>query len=311
MIASQFQVNRLQAVRRNRKTALKAILLAATVIVASFVVAFFIIPHPSSLTLQNCVWLTPSSMGLELMNTPSLWESTVIRLENANIHCIIVWAGWWNPDHTIQYADSPNVWKQFISTVKATDPDFKVLALVGTDQGIDISTSANRTLMIKSVKQLLSSAPFSGWNDDLETFIGSNQDLIAYWQGVASMVKGMGLIATVDTGVGAWSYSIEEVYPYLTNFNYIIPMFYSTIAYSNAADYWNSILSNSPVPVIMGLAIDPPANGNLSMSQQLTWIDGQSHKNLAGFSIWVYDYWSDADFAAWNNWAINKTLGYA
>ncbi len=213
----------------------------------------------------------------------------------------------WNPDHTIKYDNSPTVWKQFINTVKAIDPNFKVLALVGTG-AVDISGSANRTAMISSAKKLLTSAPFDGWNDDLETFSGSNQDLIAYWQGVASMVKGMGEIATVDLGVD-WSYSVEDIYPHLTNFDYIMPMFYKTISFSYAVESWNTILSNSSVPVIMGLAVISEANGNIPLSQQLSWIDGQSHKNLAGFSIWAYDYWSDADFTAWNNWSTKNTFG--
>jgi len=283
--------------------ALSATLIAALVITTAFLVVEYV---PAPLKLQNCVWLVPSSQGLGLMNNSSLWQPTVIRLEKANIHCIIVWAGSWNANHTISYADSPSVWNQFIDVVKATDSSFKVLALVGTG-GVDISTASYRTEMINSVKQLLSSAPFNGYNDDLESFTGSIQDLIAYWQGVASMVRDMGKMATVDTGVSG-SYSITDVYPHLTNFNYIIPMFYQTICYSNASTYWNQVLSDSPVPVIMGLAIDYPANGNFSMSQQLSWVDQQSHKNLAGFSIWAYDYWSTADFEAWSNWTTKNTI---
>jgi len=277
------------------------------VVVALFVVAFYVFPWAPSSKLQNCVWLVPSSEGLELMQVPSLWNPTAARLENANINCIIVWAGWWNPDHTIKYADSPAVWKQFIETVKAVNRNFKVLALVGTGEEVNISSSADRGLMISSAKQLLSSAPFSGWNDDLESFAGSNQDLIAYWQGVAGMVRGMGKIATVDVGVD-WSYSIEDVYPHLTNFNYIIPMFYATISLSDATDYWNTILHSSPVPLIMGLAVNSEANGNVSLPQQLSWIDQQSHRNVAGFSIWAYDFWGNADFAAWQNWATKDTI---
>ncbi len=256
--------------------------------------------------LQNCVWLLPSSEGLQLMSDSSLWKSTAVRLEGANINGVIVWAGNWNADHTINYADSPNTWTQFIQTVKAVNPNFKVLALVGTGGGIDISNPEYRTEMISAAKQLLSSAPFDGWNDDLESYSGSNQDLINYWQGVAGMVKDMGGIATVDTGVD-WSYQIQDVYPSLTNFDYIMPMFYATIAQPNAADLWNNILSNSPVPVIMGLAVNPAENGNTTMAQQLNWIDSQSKENLTGYSIWAYDYLSNNDFNTWSNWVTNSS----
>lgn len=263
------------------------------------------VSFPAVGVLGNCVWLLPSLEGLHLLDEPSLWRSTALRLETANISCIIVWAGWWNADHTIRYADDPAVWNHFISTVKAVNSNFTVLALVGIGDGIDISDPSYRATMIDSVKQLLLSAPFDGWNDDLESFNGSNSDLIAYWQGVASMVKSNGGIATVDLGVD-WSYTIEDVYPSLTNFNYIMPMFYGTIASANAGDYWNRILANSPVPIIMGLDVNPEENGNVAFKTQLSWVEGQSHVNISGYSVWAYDYWSGQDFNTWLNSGIKS-----
>ncbi len=264
----------------------------------------------SSSKLQNCTWLTSNEDGLHLMNaSSSVWRATITRLESVNINCIIVWGGTWNVNHTISYDDSPTVWTQFIKTVKAVNPNFVVLVLVA-GWGIDISDPTNRTLMLNAVQQLLASAPFDGLNDDLENFTGTNQNLIDYWQAEASMVHGMGKIATVDLTVG-WSYNIEDVYPYLTNFDYVMPMFYSRIEEPNALSFWNMILSNSPVPVIMGLEVDH-SEVNESFSQQLSWIDqalnSSQHSNLAGFSIWAYDYWSTTDFAAWANWATKGSV---
>jgi len=299
-------MNGMQTIRRHKKTVFIAVILAVTLIMA-----FFIVAHAPSSKFQNCIWLAPSSEGLELMNSPSFWQSIAVRLDNANIHCIIVWTGNWNPDHTINYADSPTVWTQFIGTVKAINSNFKVLALVN-GWGIDISDPTYRTAMLNAVQQLVSSAPFDGFNDDLENFTGTNQNLIDYWQAEASLVKGMGKIATVDLGVD-WPYQIEDVYPYLTNFDYIMPMFYGKIEDANALSYWNRILSNSPVPVIMGLDVDSNDMNNFPLSQQLSWIDqalnSSYHSNLVGFSIWAYDYWNDNDFAAWNNWTTKSTIG--
>jgi hypothetical protein len=270
----------------------------------------------SSSRLQNCTWLLPSDQGLELMHaSPSVWRTTVTRLESANIRCIIVWAGTWNNDHSITYSDSPAEWIQFINTVKAVNPNFVVLALVAGWE-IDISQSSYTLAMSDAVKQLLSSAPFDGFNDDLEGFTGTNQNLIDYWQAEASMIHDMGKIVSVDTGVD-WSYKIEDVYPYLTDFDYIMPMFYWTIKDANALSYWDRILSNSPVPVIMGLDVDQNEMNNFSMSQQLNWTDqaigSNPHSNLAGFSIWAYDYWDTSggtsnDFEAWTNWTTKNTV---
>ena len=290
--------------------------IALTIISIVITPTFAITVQPTEIMheskLQNCTWLLPRSEGLQLMNAnTSVWRETVTRLDSANISCIIVWAGTWNADHTINYDNSPAIWSQFIATAKAVDPNFTVLALVyGSD--VDISDPSYRTSMVTSVQQLMSSAPFDGWNDDLEGFTGTNQNAIDYWQAVASLVKGMGKIATVDLGVD-WSYRIEEVYPYLTNFDYIMPMFYGTIQSSNGLSAWNRILSNSPVPVIMGLDVNHE-EVNTSLSQQLSWIDqaraNEPHANLAGYSFWAYDYWDNSggslnDFSAWSNWSTN------
>ena len=246
--------------------------------------------------------------------SPSVWQATVTRLESVNINCIIVWAGDWNTDNTISYADSSTTWTQFINTAKAVNPNFMVLALVN-GWGIDISDPTYRTAMLNSVQELLASAPFDGLNDDIENFTGTNQNLIDYWQAEASLVHDMGKIATVDLTVG-WSYNIEDVYPYLTNFDYVMPMFYSNIEHTGALSIWNMILSNSPVPVIMGLDVDP-SDVNEPFSQQLSWIDqalnNSEHSNLVGFSIWVYDFWGTTsgtsnDFAAWANWATKGSV---
>jgi hypothetical protein len=273
------------------------------------------VSYSNSLKLQNCTWLLPSDQGLQLMNAdPSVWRATATRLESVNINCIIVWAGTWNTDHTINYTDSPATWTQLINTVKSVNPNFVVLALVA-GWGIDISQSSYTQTMFNAVRQLLSSAPFDGFNDDLEGFTGSNQNLIDYWQAEASMIHNMGKLVTVDTGVD-WSYKIEDVYPYLTNFDYVLPMFYWTIKDSNASTYWDRILSNSPVPVIMGLDVDQEEMNNYPLLQQLSWIDqalsSSPHSKLAGFSIWAYDYWDASggaynDFAAWSNWTTKNT----
>ena len=97
----------------------------------------------------------------------SVCRATVTRLESVNINSIIVWAGWWNANHTIDYADSPAQWTQFINTVKAVNPDFMLLALINGD-AIDMSDFTYTAAMLNAVRQLLASAPFDGLNDDLE-----------------------------------------------------------------------------------------------------------------------------------------------
>jgi hypothetical protein len=270
----------------------------------------------SQLKIKNCVWLLPSNQGLELMNAnPTVWQATIKKLEAVNINSIIVWAGSWKSDLSINYADSPSVWTQFIQTAKAIDPNFVVLALV-YGSGIDVSSSNNRAVMLDSVKQLLIAAPFDGINDDIEDFSGTTSDAINFWQSEANLLDGMGKIATVDLGVD-WSYKIEDVYPYLTNFDYVIPMYYWTIKDPNALSYWNRILNNSAAPVLMGLDVDQNEMKNYALSEQLAWINqtmnSDPHGNLVGFGFWAYDYWDNSggtsnDFSAWTNWVTKGEI---
>jgi hypothetical protein len=292
----------------NSVRAIKKTVIIATMLIATIIVSFFVLTNVPSSRLHNCVWIGPSSEGLEVMNNPSLWHSIALRLKDANINCIIVWAGQWDSDYTINYADAPSVWKQFINTVKSVSSNFKILALVN-GWGINVEDPSYKSAMLNSVKQLMASASFDGFNDDIENFTGTNRNIIDYWQAEARMIKDMGKIATVDLEID-WPFTIEDVYPYLTNFNYVIPMFYWKIEDTNALTYWNRILSSSSVPIIMGLDIDPNDMNNYSMSQKLSWIDqtlnGSQNSNLAGFSIWAYDFWNNADFSAWNNWATKN-----
>jgi hypothetical protein len=162
--------------------------------------------------------------------------------------------------------------------------------------------------MYDSARELLSYVSFDGWNEDYEGWEGDVSYAIAFYQGMASSIKSMGKIATIAAEVEWGGYCIED-YAYFTNYDYIFPMFYRRVSSSAAEYFWNKILTESPVPVIMGLAVLMKQNGGIPLAQQLAWIDTQSHSNLAGFSLWAYDYMSDEDFEAWQNWETKDTIG--
>jgi hypothetical protein len=240
------------------------------------------------------------------------------KMQVANLNCIILNSGSWTPDHSISGGTTPSAWTTFINGLKAVDPNIKVLAMVdtfGSMNPLDISNPSYRAMMFNAAQQLLQSAPFDGWNDDFEMFTGQTSDLIAYWQGIASKVKSMGLIATVDTEVEWGHWHVTDVYPYLTNFDYIMPMYYTYIKTDSGGNVWDLVLSNSPpnIPVLMGLDVNQDEMENFPLSQQLGLVDQmmalKPHSNLAGFSIWCFDVWNDVDYAAWVNWPTKDNLG--
>jgi len=267
--------------------------------------------------LQNCVWMLPyellpwsghysGGLGNELDNP----QYMIDRLDGLNIDCVIVRGGTWKSDGTISYDSGTTfvMWTNFINAMKAWNPNIKVLVWVLGYNSADLSNPTIRETMYSSARQLLSAVPFDGWNEDYEGWRGETSHAITFYQGIASAVKSMGKMATIATEVEWGGYHIED-YASLTNFDYIMPMFYAHVSLSNAKYYWDEILAHSPVPVIMGLAVLLKQNGGTPLAQQLTWIDTQFHTNLAGFSLWAYDYMSYEDFDAWKNWKTKDTIG--
>jgi hypothetical protein len=267
--------------------------------------------------LQNCVWMLPyellpwsghysGGLGNELDNP----QYMIDRLDGLSIDCVIVRGGTWKSDGTISYDPGTTfvMWKNFIDAMKTWNPNIKVLVWVFSWDSADLSNPSIRDTMYNSAKQLLSAVPFDGWNEDYEGWSGETSHAITFYQGIASAVKSMGKIATIATEVEWGGYHIED-YASLTNFDYIMPMFYAHVNLSNAKYYWDKILAHSPVPVIMGLAVLLKQNGGTPLAEQLAWIDTQSHTNLAGFSLWAYDYMTYEDFDAWKNWKTKDTIG--
>jgi hypothetical protein len=248
----------------------------------------------------------PGGLGNELDNP----QYMIDRLEGLNIDCVMVHGGNWKSDGTIAYdfGTSFEMWTNFINAMKDWNPDVKVLVWVLGYGNADLSDVRIRNTMYDSARELLSSVPFDGWNEDYEGWDGDVADAMAFYQGMASTVKGMGKIATIATEVEWGGYHIED-YAYLTNFDYIMPMFYAKVSFSNAEYYWDKILDCSPVPVVMGLAVLLKQSGDIPLDQQLEWIDTQSDSNLAGFALWAYDYMSYEDLEAWENWETKNTIG--
>lgn len=261
--------------------------------------------------IHNLAWMLPTSI-VEYQNELTNPQSMINRINGLNIDCLAVYGGYWKSDGTILYDSgaSFSIWTNFINAMKNWNPNMKILVWVnGWNATCDLRNSALRTTMCNSAKQLLTAVPFDGWNEDYEggSVYGVSY-LLSFYHELSATIKNMDKIATVALEVECGGYNINEVYPYLDGFDYVTPMFYSQIATGSATTYWNQILSNSSVPVLMGLAVVPEENGGMHLSQQIPWIDSQSKSNLAGFAVWCYDYMTDSDFAAWDNWTTKDNI---
>ena len=278
----------------------------------SFVQIIFINPmEKENSAIHNLAWMLPTS-SVEYQNELTNPQSIINRINGLDIDCLAVHGGWWKSDGTILYDSgaSFSIWNNFINVMKNWNPNIKILVwVIGWNDTCDFRNSTLRTIMCNSAKQLLTEVPFDGWNEDYEggSVYGVSY-LLSFYNELSATLKNMGKIATVALEVEWGGYTINDVYPYLVGFDYVTPMFYSQIATGSATYYWNQILSNSSVPVLMGLAVAPEENGEMPLPQQFPWIDKQSKSNLAGFALWCYDYMTDSDFAAWGNWTTKDNI---
>jgi hypothetical protein len=261
--------------------------------------------------IHNLIWIVPTTID-EYENELTNPQVIIEKINGSNIDCIAIYGGFWEKDGTILYDQGASFsgWTNFIKSIKDWNPEMKVIVWVnGWNDICDLRNSTIRAAMCNSAKELLTAVPFDGWNEDYEggAYYGVSY-LLSFYHELSLAIKSTGKIATVATEVDWGGYEISQVYPYLDGFDYVTPMFYGRIADESASTYWNQILSNSSIPVLMGLAVAPDENGGMPFSQQMKWIDNQSKSNLAGFSIWCYDYMAKEDFSVWDKWTMKDNI---
>jgi hypothetical protein len=239
-------------------------------------------------------------------------QTMINKIARSNIDCIAVFGGVWKIDGTIYYDEgaSFDIWTNFIKAMKDWNPKMKILVWInGWNDTCDFRDPSIRKTMCDSARGLLTTVPFDGWNEDYEggSIYGVSY-LLSFYRELLVTIKNLGKIATVATEVDWGGYEINQVYPYLEGYDYITPMFYGRIAEESAITYWNNVLFNSSVPVLMGLAVHPEESGGMLLQEQISWIDNQSKSNLAGFSLWCYDYMTEADIISWENWKTKDII---
>lgn len=151
---------------------------------------------------------------------------------------------------------------------------------------------------------------FDGYNDDIESRIGTHQDWIDYLNNATLILHSLGKLMTADVGYD-WQ---QNTNPYL-HMDYIATMFYSNRSTCEDPEgrwFWQENFGeyeghNNPPesPIILGL-MNYYGNAH-PLAWQLDWIDsqlssGDGHPQLVGFSVWLYEYMSDSDWETWKQW---------
>lgn len=291
------------------------------------IAAIFVIPGISLLTITykintsgtilttisraRAVWI--QNEGWPAMNPNILTTNlpkVVNDLKNNNINYAFVFVGYWSPPATINYQHPDAYYTNVINALHAAG--IKAIAWAEAyNNPMDI-TAANRNNLYNAIIDCMNRCPWDGYNDDIEPpYIGTLQDQIDFLNGLTPILHGLGKLNMPDVPYD-WEQNINQ-YLYV---DFIVSMFYgstSTLESSQAAAFWQEEFGeyqgyNTPPasPLIIGLM---NYYGN---QYPLAWQLGEvgkylslyGHPNLAGFSIWLYEYMGTTpdDWTQWNYW---------
>jgi len=259
--------------------------------------------------IQNAAW-SHFPVNKRYVLTDHL-DDVVTDLENNNITIAFIFVGYWTAPATLTLEMTD---EQITTVINALHTaGVKVLAWGENDGAIDVS-SANRNNLYSVIESLMAKG-FDGYHDDIEDWTTTLQDWIDYENNCTALLHGMGKLMTAAVAFD-WQ---QNTNPYLY-MDYIVSMFYSS--QSKCEDpqgraYWQENFgeyegnNKQPAsPVIIGL-MNYYGNEH-SLAWQLEWVtnelDLDPHPQLAGFSIWLYEYMTPSDWQTWKYWTTGAII---
>jgi len=260
---------------------------------------------------HNAVWIQNEGWPAMQKNILTTNLSKVVNdLSSNNIEFAVVFVGYWSQPATINYQHTDAYYTNVINQLHAVG--VKAIAWAEAYNAPMDITTANRNNIYNAVIDCMTRMPWDGYNDDIEPpFIGTHQDQIDFWNGLTPILHGLGKLNMPDVGFD-WEQNTNQ---YL-HVDYILSMFYgsrSTFEDPQAPYFWQEEFGmfnghNTPPtsPVILGVM---NYYGN---TKPLAWQLSQAAKymaqygcpNLAGFSLWLYEYVGTSfdDWEQWNYW---------
>jgi hypothetical protein len=236
-------------------------------------------------------------------------SSVAANLKGAHFKYAFVFVGYWNSTtNDIDYDISDELITSTIESLHGIN--ITVLAWAeNIDNNIDV-TPTNRNNLYASITKCMNKG-FDGYNDDIEDYKGTLQDWIDYQNNATVVLHSLGKLMTADVGLD-WQ---QNMNPYL-HMDFIVTMFYSNqsiLEDPQAEAFWQENFgqfmgnNNPPAsPVILGImnyyGNDHPLSWQLNQIDEL--LQSYPHPQLAGFSIWLYEYMgtNSNDWQQWNNW---------
>jgi hypothetical protein len=264
--------------------------------------------------ISNAIWIMNAEWGgfpddKKNALTDNLAD-TIECIAGSGIEYVFAFVGYWNPStNNIGYTMTDSEMATMISAFHNIGVKVLAWAEDNTVTPMDIRAS-NRENIYDSIEACMAKADWDGYHDDIELYTGTLQEWIWYNNNCTTVLHNLGLLMTAAVPYD-WEQNINQ---YLV-MDYIVSMFYggtSTLESSQAAAFWQEDFGeyaghNTPPasPLIMGIM---NYYGN---TYPLAWQLGKvgefhdlyGHPQLAGFSIWLYEYMGTS-FDDWNQWSF-------
>jgi len=269
---------------------------------------------------ENAVWVQDASWSGML--TPNILTNNLTRvvseLSQNNIKYAFIFVGYWNAttpsNPVVPYQHSDAFYANVINAFHSVN--VKAIAWIEDGGGgtMDI-TQSNRQNIYNAIVDCMNKG-FDGYNDDIESFTGTNQDYIDFLNNCTTVLHNLGKLMTADVAYD-W---LQDTNPYL-HMDFIVSMFYSHSSKFEDPQgpyYWQEDFGeysghDTPPasPMIIGIMNCLRSGYN---TQPLSWQLAQcssylatyGHPQLVGFSLWLYEYMGaysqSDDWAQWNYW---------
>jgi len=290
---------------------------------------------PTQLTAYDAKWVEVSEQNNGLSKENILWMQTPYDLlDKTNVNnalqqitdskftSIALYRAAWDHNGNALPMDgiADSVYQQFLSTVKGYNSNLKVYvcnyggAWISEGYGVespDVRNPDVRNTMASAVTHELGLG-FDGYIDDTEGWIGTDQNIIDWWNQMESTCKVAGKLGGVYFGIDSNSLNWQTHASILKSLSadLLVIRFYPIGNNADGVYQWVKNNINRPwMPQVRTASIN---NEGESIQSSINFYNKEFAKgapsSFRGFTLWAYGYTTSADWKTWNDWNMKNLL---
>jgi hypothetical protein len=251
------------------------------------------------------------------------------QIVDSKFTSIAVFRGSWSHDGKLLELDGIQDYdyQRFLSTVKGFNSNLKVYICnygntwINDDGSVaeppDVGLEVVRNNMASAVKQelllvSLNGYSFDGYIDDTEKWIGGDLDIIAWWNLMESTCQ-------LAQKIGGVYFGIDYSYPGWQTRASILEQLSADLLVirfypigNNADDVYQWVKTNINRPWMPQVRTPSTNNEGESIQSSINFYTKEFAKGapseFQGFTLWVYDYTTSADWITWNSWSMKNLV---